>query len=173
MITALRISAGIMLITALTGCAAQKGGNRTGKSIAQEVLYKQAIHALEERKFIIEATEFYFPDGKVPIKAATDSHISMDGNKAVIRFSPDLFPRSPMDHWNIEDDAAEITKEETKKSGDMQFRMKIDGAQKWQEKELIIILYKNTNECLVDVNGGYSGRNILKFKGHIYPLKTE
>lgn len=169
----LRISAGIMLIMVLTGCAAQKGGKKNGENIAKKVLHSQAIHALEERKFILEATEFYFPDGKTPIKPATDSHISMDDNKAVIRFSPDLFPRSPMDHWNIEDDAAEITKEETKKNGDMQFRMQIDGAQKWQEKELIIILYKNTNECLVHVNGGYSGRNILKFKGHIYPLKTE
>ena len=64
--TTLRISAGIMLIMALAGCAAQKGGNNTVKSTAEEVLYKQAIQALDERKFIIEATEFYFPGGKPP-----------------------------------------------------------------------------------------------------------
>ena len=45
--TTLRISAGIMLIMALAGCAAQKGGNNTGKSTAEEVLYKQAIQALD------------------------------------------------------------------------------------------------------------------------------
>ena len=50
--TTLRISAGIMLIMALAVCAAQKGGNNTGKSTAEEVLYKQAIQALDERKFI-------------------------------------------------------------------------------------------------------------------------
>ena len=111
--TTLRISAGIMLIMALAGCAAQKGGNNTGKSTAEEVLYKQAIQALDERKFIIEATEFYFPGGKPPTKSETNSQIFMDGNKAVIRFSPDLFPRSPMDHWNIEDNAAEIKKTAT------------------------------------------------------------
>ena len=158
--TTLRISAGIMLIMALAGCA-------------EEVLYKQAIQALDERKFIIEATEFYFPGGKPPTKSETNSQIFMDGNKAVIRFSPDLFPRSPMDHWNIEDNAAEITKGEHKKNGDIQFCMKIDGAQKWQDKELIIILYKNTNTCFVHVNGGYSGHNIVDFKGYVYPLATE
>ena len=163
----------IMLIMAMAGCAAQKTGSRTGESTAEEVLYKQAIQALDERKFIIEATEFYFPGGKYPTKSETNSQISMDGNKAVIRFSPDLFPRSPMDHWNIEDDAAEITKGEHKKNGDIQFSMKIDGAQKWQDKELIIILYKNTNTCFVHVNGGYSGHNIVDFKGYVYPLATE
>lgn len=163
----------LLFIVALAGCAAQKTGNRAGESTAEEVLYKQAIQALDERKFIIEATEFYFPGGKPPTKSETNSHISMDGNKAVIRFSPDLFPRSPLDHWNIEDDAAEITKGEHKKNGDIQFSMKIDGAQKWQDKELIIILYKNTNACFVYVNGGYSGHNIVNFKGDIYPLETE
>ena len=77
--TTLRISAGIMLIMALAGCAAQKGGNNTVKSTAEEVLYKQAIQALDERKFIIEATEFYFPGGKPPTKSETNSQIFMDG----------------------------------------------------------------------------------------------
>ena len=60
-----------------------------------------------------------------------------------------------------------------KRSGDIQFCMKIDGTQKWQDKELIIILYKNTNTCFVHVNGGYSGHNIVDFKGYVYPLATE
>ena len=84
-----------MLIMALAGCAAQKGGNNTGKSTAEEVLYKQAIQALDERKFIIEATEFYFPGGKPPTKSETNSQIFMDGNKAVSRTS---FPGPP---WTI------------------------------------------------------------------------
>lgn len=162
-----------MLIMAMAGCAAQKTGSRTGESTAEEVLYKQAIQALDERKFIIEATEFYFPGGKYPTKSETNSQISMDGNKAVIRFSPDLFPRSPMDHWNIEDDAAEITKGSAKKNGDIQFHMLIKGAEKWQDRELIIILYKNTNQCFVNINRGHSGQNIVNFKGYVYPLATE
>lgn len=112
----------------------KRAGITPVKAQRKRCFTKQAIQALDERKFIIEATEFYFPGGKPPTKSETNSQIFMDGNKAVIRFSPDLFPRSPMDHWNIEDDAAEITKGEHKKNGDIQFCMKIDGAQSGRTK---------------------------------------
>ena len=92
-----------MLIMA--GCAVQKSGNNTGKSTAEEVLYTQALKALEERNFIIH--------------------------------------------------------------------MLIKGAEKWQDRELIIILYKNTNQCFVNINRGHSGQNIVNFKGYVYPLATE
>ena len=52
----------------------------------------------------------------------------------------------------------------------MQFHMKIKGAEKWQDKELIIILYNNTNQCFVRLHGGYAGVNVINFKGHIYPM---
>ncbi len=50
----------IILIMALAGCAAQKSGNNPGKSTAEEVLYTQALKALEERNFIIKIDEFIF-----------------------------------------------------------------------------------------------------------------
>ena len=46
-----------MLIMALAGCAAQKGGNNTGKSTAEEVLYKQAIQALDDLQNMYEEQE--------------------------------------------------------------------------------------------------------------------
>ena len=49
----------IILIMALAGCAAQKSGNTPGKSTAEEVLYTQALKALEERNFIIKIDEFH------------------------------------------------------------------------------------------------------------------
>ena len=56
----------IILIMALAGCAAQKSGNNPGKSTAEEVLYTQALKALEERNFIIKIDEFHFPSDKAP-----------------------------------------------------------------------------------------------------------
>ena len=48
----------------MAGCAVQKSGNNTGKSTAEEVLYTQALKALEERNFIIKIDEFHFPSDK-------------------------------------------------------------------------------------------------------------
>ena len=159
----------IILIMALAGCAAQKGGNNTGKSTAEEVLYTQALKALEERNFIIKIDEFHFPSDRAPVNS-TNSFVSMQGSHAVIRVSQD-FPSAFSSNRDTESDNAEITKGECKKNGDTQFHMKIKGTEKWQDKELIIMLYKNTNQCFVRLHGGYAGVNVINFKGHIYPLE--
>ena len=100
------------------------------------------------------------------------SYVSMQGSHAVIRMSQD-FPSQIPSNRNTESDNAEITKGSAKKNGDIQFHMLIKGAEKWQDRELIIILYKNTNQCFVNINRGHSGQNIVNFKGYVYPLATE
>ena len=161
----------IILIMALAGCAAQKSGNNPGKSTAEEVLYTQALKALEERNFIIKIDEFHFPSDKAPVNS-TNSYVSMQGSHAVIRMSQD-FPSQIPSNRNTESDNAEITKGTTKKNGDMQFSMKIKGGLPRQSWEFLIVLYKNTNQCFVNINRGHSGQNIVNFKGYVYPLATE
>lgn len=158
----------IILVVAMAGCAAQKSGNNPGKSTAEEVLYTQALKALEERNFIIKIDEFHFPSDKAPVNS-TNSYVSMQGNHAVIRMSQD-FPSAFSSNRDTESDAVEISDGERKRKGNMQFHMKIKGAEKWQDKELIIILYNNTNQCFVRLHGGYAGVNVINFKGHIYPM---
>ena len=164
-----RILVLIILVMAVAGCAAQKGGNNTGKSTAEEVLYTQALKALEKRNFIIKIDEFHFPSDKAPVNS-TNSYVSMQGSHAVIRISQD-FPSTFSSNRDTESEAAQITEGERKKNGDMLFHMKIKGAEKWQDKELIIMIYKNTNQCFVRLHGGYAGVNVVNFKGHIYPLE--
>ena len=156
---------------ALAGCAAQKSGNNPGKSTAEEVLYTQALKALEERNFIIKIDEFHFPSDKAPVNS-TNSYVSMQGSHAVIRMSQD-FPSQIPSNRNTESDNAEITKGTTKKNGDMQFSMKIKGGLPRQSWEFLIVLYKNTNQRFVNINRGHSGQNIVNFKGYVYPLATE
>lgn len=153
----------IMLI--MTSCAAQKAGNKAD-TFGSEALYIQALQALENQNFIIKINEFYFPSDKAPVNS-TNSYVSMQGSHAVIRVSQD-FPSAFSSNRDTESDAAEITGGERKRKGDMQFHMKIKGAEKWQDRELIIILYNNTNQCFVHINRGHSGQNIVNFKGYVY-----
>ena len=158
----------IILVVAMAGCAAQKGGNKAD-TFGSEALYIQALKALKNRNFIIKINEFYFPSDKAPVNS-TNSYVSMQGSHAVIRMSQD-FPSQIPSNRNTESDNAEITKGTTKKNGDMQFSMKIKGGLPRQSWEFLIVLYKNTNECFVQTNGGYDGTNVINFKGHIYPLE--
>ena len=99
---------------------------------ASAALHEQALRALDARMFVIKGDEFYLPGDKIPVKQSPDSYISMQGTHAVIRLSPNLFPRSTWRTLNIEDDAAEMTLLKRKRNGDLQYRLLIVGPQNAQ-----------------------------------------
>ena len=141
----------------MAGCAAQKGGNKAD-TFGSEALYIQALKALKNRNFIIKINEFYFPSDKAPVNS-TNSYVSMQGNHAVIRMSQD-FPSAFSSNRDTESDAVEISDGERKRKGNMQFHMKIKGAEKWQDKELIIILYNKLQRAYLPNGRGYRKKRI-------------
>lgn len=167
--TSLRLLPFFMLIVLLSGCKAKKTVVN-GNSIEMEIRYKQALAALDGRKFIIKANEFYFPSGTTPsVKTSSGSYISMQGNQANISFKPDVFPGYPFSNLNITDNAASLTNVKSTKNGDVQFSIKIDGDQNWLRRKILLTLYKNTNECFVQVNN-HADSNIVNFKGEVFLL---
>lgn len=158
----------ILLIAVCAGCSAQKTAVKSDRSVASEVSHDQAIKALEERRFVVEADEFFLPESRQTVKLASGSYISMQGNKGVIRLSRSVFPRETWRRLNIEDDAAEITEMEPKKNGDRQFFIKIIGPHKGSEREIVLTLYKDTNKCLARVNY-YRSSHLFDFTGYVYP----
>lgn len=175
--TILRILPVLLLIAGLSGCSAQKpavGTDRRGAGPdalsggGPEALYGQALKALDGRRFVVEAAEFYLPKGGSPVKSPSGSYISMQGNKGIICFSRNVFPRETWKRLNIEDDTAEITEMEPKKNGDRQFFIKIVGPQKGEEREIILTLYRNTNKCFARVNY-YRSSHLFDFIGYVYP----
>lgn len=137
---------------------------------ASAALHEQALRALDARMFVIKGDEFYLPGDKIPVKQSPDSYISMQGTHAVIRLSPNLFPRSTWRTLNIEDDAAEMTLLKRKRNGDLQYRLLIVGPQNAQDREVIVTLYKGSNKCFVRINKDLNRRShYLNFTGHILP----
>ena len=65
----------IILVVAMAGCAAQKGGNKAD-TFGSEALYIQALKALKNRNFIIKINEFYFPSDKAPVNS-TNSYVTV------------------------------------------------------------------------------------------------
>lgn len=157
----------LALVIVLSSCQVKKQ-MADNPSVKSEILYQQALKALDEGMFIIEGEEFYFPSVKRPVKISRGSYISMQNPKAVINFTPDVFPKYPWTWLIIEDNAAQLTKGKTKKNGDLQFHLKVEGNQEWLRRNILITLYKGTNECFVRVNNR-AGSNLVDFKGKIYP----
>ena len=165
-------SATLVLVLVLAGCAATKSASAPEpRSVdGDAALHEQALRALDARMFVIKGDEFYLPGDKIPVKQSPDSYISMQGTHAVIRLSPNLFPRSTWRTLNIEDDAAEMTLLKRKRNGDLQYRLLIVGPQNAQDREVIVTLYKGSNKCFVRINKDLNRRShYLNFTGHILP----
>lgn len=162
-----------ILIVALASCAAQKiAVNNTAetKAVVSQVLYDQALKALDERQFTIQAKEFYFPN---KIQASADSYISMQGDGVVVRFAPNIFPSSvrfaPL---LIEDDIAKMTRGKVKKNGDAQFVLTLSGEYHGiQEYKALITLYHNSNNCVVRLENGRTGANVANFRAEVFPVR--
>lgn len=164
--TIIRLFSIAILMIALTGCKTQKPAVKTIKS---EALYQQALKALDEHLFIIEASEFYFTTGESP-QSSPGSYISMRGDKVNVRFTPNLFPGTPLGDLNVTDNMAEMTKENSKKNGNTQFIIKIKGYKSWLDCNLFITLYKNSNQCFVQVKGTKIEAVIVSFIGLVHPI---
>ena len=160
-------SATLVLVLVLAGCAATKSASAPEPRSVDGDAASAALHA---RMFVIKGDEFYLPGDKIPVKQSPDSYISMQGTHAVIRLSPNLFPRSTWRTLNIEDDAAEMTLLKRKRNGDLQYRLLIVGPQNAQDREVIVTLYKGSNKCFVRINKDLNRRShYLNFTGHILP----
>lgn len=158
----------IAAICSLWGCAANRPANNpTARSTESAALYRQALAALDEHRFIIEVDEFYLKSGQ-PSVSSTDSFISLRNDRLTARYSPKLFPRnSAVEHLTIDDTAALIP-EKSRKNNEQVFRLKPAGGDpSWLNTELLITIFEGTNKCFVQV--GRSGG--MRFTGYIYPLK--
>lgn len=162
------------LITVSIGCQTQRVATKSDvNKVASEVNYKQALKALNDQKFIIKIEEFYDSSNETPLQYPTDSYISMQGDKATLRLSPELFYNNTV-QYTVEDNTTKISKAKQLKNGDMEYRMKIFGDANWKKKNIIITLYKDSNNCFVMIKNQQhihiSNTIHVNFRGKILPL---
>lgn len=138
------------------------------KLVESQILYQQAIKALENQQFVIQASELYPFRKKKTVITTPGSYISMNNYQAVIYFTPDVFPGDPWTYLSIKDDASKMTTIKEKKNGDRQYIIKVNSDREWLRREVLITLYKNTNKCFVQVKDR-AGSSVIDFKGELYP----
>ena len=166
--TLLKLLAILTLLISSTSCQTQKTSVDVATAGNSEILYQQALKALDNHNFVIEATEIYLPSSKSPMKITSGSYLSMNGSQGIINFTSDVFPRDPWSYLVITDNEAEITKVKEKKNGDQIYKVKIDGEEQWLRRSVMITLYNNTNQCFVQINDR-AGMKVADFKGNVYP----
>ena len=158
----------MFLIIFLTASCQTKKITASSKSMESKILYQQAVNSLNNQTFVIKANELYPANRKRSVITTGGSYISMNGQQAVISFTPEVFPGDSWKYLNIQDNASRMTAEKYEKNGNQQYTIKVDGGEEWLRREVHITLYINTNKCYVQVKDR-AGTNIIIFKGEIYP----
>lgn len=155
----------VMIILSFS-CQTKK--NAEAKLAGAQVLFKQAAISLENRKFVIQANELYPASKQKSVITTSGSYISMNGQKVIVSFTPEVFPGDPWDYLTIKDDASKLIVGKKAKSGDQQYIIKVNGGKEWLRREIVITLYDNTNSCYVQIKDR-TGTSIINFKGNVYP----
>ena len=158
----------MFLIIFLTASCQTQKITASSKSMESKILYQQAVNSLNNQTFVIKANELYPANRKRSVITTGGSYISMNGQQAVISFTPEVFPGDSWKYLNIQDNASRMTAEKYEKNGNQQYTIKVDGGEEWLRREVHITLYINTNKCYVQVKDR-AGTNIINFKGEIYP----
>lgn len=163
-----------LLLTAVSfvACKTEKMGITSGDS---ENSYVQALKALDNHRFFIQAEEFSFPgeETSTPIRPSSKSYISMDNKLAVINFASDVYPPNSLGFrggQTIEDNSAEMKKIKSKKNGDMEYLLNMRGDAMWKDRKVLIVLYGKTNKCFIQITNKRMGDILVNITGKVYPL---
>lgn len=160
MIQSIRFLSAALLLTTLSGCAAQKAADHSGSG---SIAHAQAVKALEQRRFRIDIDEIFFHSDKAPI-STTGSYLSLDGTHGTMRFTPAAFPREPLNYLFVEDYNAKFRVEKPNRKGNIRFTLRIDGEKELEGGTALVTLYGGSNRCLIQFWGA-------DFRGRLYPLE--
>ena len=128
----------MFLIIFLTASCQTKKITASSKSMESKILYQQAVNSLNNQTFVIKANELYPANRKRSVITTGGSYISMNGQQAVISFTPEVFPGDSWKYLNIQDNASRMTAEKYEKNGNQQYTIKVDGGEEWLRREVQI-----------------------------------
>lgn len=158
----------LMVAVILSSC---KSGERVAAFQESSAVHLQAVKALDEGNFVIEADEFFIPsmESDKPFRSSTRSFISLENGKAVIKIYPDVTP--PNITWsNMETiGSGMITFQKmNKKNGEMKYLLDIvDDDENWKNLKGTLTLYRDSNKCYLQLFRKISGDKIVSINGQV------
>ncbi len=180
----IRISILAVIIIAAISCKSYKNSASKTEAHSEEI-YEKSINALEEHNFIIEPrselmlahtgrNNSILQPAYSNIVSVSGNFISLKGSVGVINFNESLFPDIPVNKLQFVDNNAVMFKERNRGKSEISYFLKIkDDNDEMNKRDIIIILYENSNECFVKVYDGRTGDMHISFKGLVLQENIE
>lgn len=166
----MRATTVILTLTILlfAGCKTQQDpAAKAAQQAEQAMWYEQAIQALNDREFVLEADRITFKYGRSTYVTPSTNFISVHGDRATIQMAFNSPYAGPNGIGGITvDGLATNVKIETDKKGNTTFSMMVQGT--GVSANVFFQMQKGSNKCEATISPNFSS-NRTRFTGYLYP----
>lgn len=146
---------------------AEKVAKKAAEEAEANALFEQAVQALNERDFVLEADRVEFKRGRFAYVNASTNFVSLKGDKATIQLAFNGAMAGPNGIGGITvDGSASNVEMKTDKKGNVTFSMNVQGIA--VSAYVTFRMAKGTNKCTATVTPNFNS-NRMSFTGNLYP----
>lgn len=146
---------------------AEKEAKKAAEEAEEMALFDQAVQALKERDFVLEADRVEFKRGRFAYVTPNTNFVSMQGDKATIQLAFNGAFSGPNGIGGITVDGnASSVEMKTDKKGNVTFSMMVQGVA--VSANVTFRMIKGSNKCTATVSPNFNS-NRLTFTGYLYP----
>lgn len=146
---------------------AEKEAKKAAEAAEQMALFEQAVQAMKDRDFVLEADRVEFKRGSFVYVTPSTNFVSMKDNKATIQLAFNTAASGPNGIGGITvDGTASNVEFKTDKKGNVTLNMMVQGVA--VSASVTIRMVKGTNKCTATVSPNFNS-NRVSFTGYLYP----
>lgn len=151
-----------------TGCTIQDPERVALEKAEQAALYQRAVQALNDRKFVLEASDVTFRRGESVFVNPNTNFVSLQEDNATIQLAFNTHYAGPngIGGITVEGKASNIINT-TDKKGNTYFSMSVQGIN--VSATVQITMVKGTHRCSAVVTPNFNN-NRISFSGFLYPI---
>lgn len=146
---------------------ADKEAKKAAEEAEQMALFEQAVQALNDRDFVLEAERVEFKRGRFAYVTPSTNFVSLKGEKATIQlaFNGPFAGPNGIGGITVDGNASNVQMK-TDKKGNITFSMMVQGVA--VSANVTFRLMKGSNKCTATVSPNFNS-NRVSFTGYLYP----
>lgn len=146
---------------------AEKEAKRAAEDAQNMAMFEQAVQALQEQNFVLEADRIEFKRGRFVYVTPSTNFVSMNGSNATIQLAFNGTASGPNGIGGITvDGTASNIQMKTDKKGNVSYSMMVQGVA--VSATVTFRMIKGSNKCTATVSPNFNS-NRISFTGSLYP----
>lgn len=148
---------------------AEKAAKKAAEEAENMALFEQAVQALKDGKFVLEADRVEFPHGHFVYVTSTTNFVSMEDGRATIQLAFDGASGGPngIGGITVEGNTSNVEMK-TDKKGNVTYSMMVQGVA--VSAKVTFLMAKGTSKCSATVSPNFNSRTV-SFTGILYPAE--